>query len=36
VPQSGSTATGGHVLSQIGAQLVEDHLLKLAAALVRA
>ena len=36
VPQSGSTATGGHALSQIGAQLVEDHLLKLAAALVRA
>ncbi len=35
VPLSGSTATGGHTLSQIGAQLVEDHLLKLAAALVR-
>jgi hypothetical protein len=38
LPQSGSLAgaAGGHGLAQIDTQLVEDHLLKLVAALVRA
>jgi len=38
LPQSGTMAgmAGGHPLSQIDTQLVEDHLLKLVAALVRA
>lgn len=38
LPQSGSMAgaAGSYALSQIDAQLVEDHLLKLVAALVRA
>jgi len=36
LPQSGSMANGGHALPQVDAPLVEDHLLKLVAALVKA
>lgn len=36
LPQSGSMATGNHALPQVDAPLVEDHLLKLVAALVKA
>jgi hypothetical protein len=35
VPQSGAMATGGYALGQIDAQLVEEQLLKLVAAIVR-
>jgi hypothetical protein len=36
LPQSGSMATGNHALPQVDGPLVEDHLLKLVAALVKA
>jgi hypothetical protein len=35
VPQSGAMASGGYVLGQIDAQLVEEQLLKLVAGIVR-